>query len=162
MILLTVLHSCALWMVVLGGSGPARLPVPNITIRHIGEEDKPVKTIVIVRGDVAARHAWGMVSVSLSPPIYDAVMSYVVGQEKRASAPPGVPPFGTFEVRWRSNRGAGSYVVASNWSCEYLRRLNGVGGRKRGRGVDELINVVDEALKRLGCSRHQASSPGDD
>jgi hypothetical protein len=124
-----------------------------VTIRHIGEQDKPIWTLMIVSSarDLPPKtiHDFGLRFV-VSRSVMSSLTDFVAGQAKNHDPDePRLLPNGTFDVAWRASAGSGTYVVPSEEACPYLADVQRLAAEAD--PTSRLADAVRITRVRVGC-----------
>jgi hypothetical protein len=124
-----------------------------VGIRHIGEQDKPIATLMIASSaqdlPPKARHEWVRTFV-VSRSVMSSILGFVAGQAKNYAAnEPPVLLSGTFEISWQSGFEPGRYVVFGAAACGYLREIRDLAKVEAASGLDDALRIT---LLRVECA----------
>jgi hypothetical protein len=124
-----------------------------VTIRHVGEQDKPIWTLMVVSSarDVPPKTAWDLAQwFAVSRSVMSSLSDFIAEQGKSREADES--PWwvtGTFEISWRTSVGSGKYVVPSEGACPYLADVQRLAKSDPTSGLAEAVRIT---RLRVGCS----------
>jgi hypothetical protein len=121
-----------------------------VQIRHIGEEDKPVASLIVVSktADIPECPPLSVHYFVLRRSALSRTLAYVTSSSTRFSDSSGLPRLGTFDVIWRNHKRAGRYLVPSDESCSYLIGFKGIATRG---APGRLHDALDGTLRLIDC-----------
>jgi len=128
-----------------------------VEIRHAGDEDHPIFSLVLVTDGAAATvpRARKVTRYYLaSRRFFDAVAGHVMSEAPRYQSALKEPPGrGTFQVTWKTSKGSGRYFVLPSESCAYLATLaKGTGNTARDdKGATNFLQDLGQNGRYVGC-----------
>jgi hypothetical protein len=126
-----------------------------IQIRHAGEQDHPIFTLVLVTDRNALAESPPLTHYFVvSKTFFQSIAPQVADAQGKFSQPPKEPPLrGTLDITWRIGIGSGRYIVPSSESCSYqegLRKTARSAG-KDDKAARDFLRDLEQNGRYIGC-----------